>query len=156
MAARGVGLVEVFERDGPAIPLTNISTRGKVQTGNNVMIGGFIVSGTAAQTVLVTVRGPSLASAGIASPLANPKLEIYSGQTKIYENDNWQAQAAVPGGQTPSSAASITALGGGLAPTNANESALLVTLPPGAYTAIVSGVGGGTGVAIVEVFVLAN
>jgi uncharacterized repeat protein (TIGR02543 family) len=141
----GVGIVEVFEQDKPEIPLVNISTRGQVQTGTSVMIGGFIISGDQPKTVLVTARGPSLAPFGIANPLANPKLEIFSGQTKIFENDDWETQA---GGASAVSAIQAT----GVAPTNSKEAALLITLNPGAYTAIVSGVGGVTGVGIVEVF----
>ena len=142
----GVGIVEVFEQDKPEVPLVNISTRGQVQAANNVMIGGFIIQGAGPQKVLITARGPSLAAFGIANPLANPKLEIFSGQVKIFENDNWESSA---------NAAEILALGtfpSGLAPSNALEAAILVTLQPGAYTAVVSGVGDTTGVGIVEVF----
>jgi hypothetical protein len=142
----GVGIVEVFEQDKPDVPLVNISTRGQVQTGNNVMIGGFVIQGDASRTVLITARGPSLAAFGITNPLANPKLEIFSGQNLILANDDWQTNA---------NAAEIAALGtfpNGLAPSSPLEAALLVTLQPGAYTAIVSGVGGVTGVGIVEVF----
>jgi hypothetical protein len=137
----GVGIVEVFEADHPEIPLINISTRGQVQTVNNVMIGGFIIQGNAPRTVLITARGPSLIPFGITNALSNPKLEIYAGQTKIHENDNF--------GTAPNLADIIAT---GVAPTDPNEAAVLVTLNPGAYTAIVSGVGGVTGVGIVEVF----
>jgi photosystem II stability/assembly factor-like uncharacterized protein len=142
----GVGIVEVFEQGSPEAPLVNISTRGQVQTGINVMIGGFIIQGSSPQTVLITARGPSLSAFGIANPLANPKLEIFSGQNKVHENDNWETDA---------NAAQVRALGifpNGLAPSNALEAAILVTLQPGAYTAVVSGADGGTGVGIVEVF----
>jgi murein DD-endopeptidase MepM/ murein hydrolase activator NlpD len=141
----GVAIVEVFEQDRPDAPLVNISTRGQVQAADRVMIGGFIVQGDSHRQVLVTARGPSLAPYGIANPLANPRLEIFSGQTKLFENDDWQVQA---GGASAVAAIQAT----GVAPTDPKEAALLVTLPPGAYTAIVSGVGGVTGVGIVEVF----
>ncbi|MBE0528933.1 MAG: hypothetical protein IH629_07010, partial [Thermoleophilia bacterium] len=137
----GVGIVEVFERDRPEIPLVNISTRGQVQTGDNVMIGGFIIQGDAPQTVLITARGPSLTPFGITNALANPSLQLFSGQTLIGANDDF--------GTAPN-LAQIQATG--VAPTDAFESAILVTLDPGAYTAIVTGVGGVTGVGIVEVF----
>ncbi|MBE0528261.1 MAG: hypothetical protein IH629_03540, partial [Thermoleophilia bacterium] len=137
----GVAIVEVFERDRPDAPLINISTRGQVQTVNNVMIGGFVIQGDAPQTVLITARGPSLAPFGITNALANPSLQLFSGQTLIASNDDI--------GTAPN-LAQIQATG--VAPTNALESAILVTLNPGAYTAIVSGVGGGMGVGIVEVF----
>jgi hypothetical protein len=152
-ASQGIGIVEVFEQDKPEVPLLNLSTRGQVligcaqcPIGDNFMIGGFIIQGDAPQTVLITARGPSLAAYGIANPLANPRLELYSGRTKIFENDNWKTNA---------NRADIEALGifpNGLAPSNDNEAALLVTLLPGAYTALVSGADGGTGVGIVEVF----
>jgi len=137
----GVGIVEVFEADHPEYPLINLSTRGKVQTGDNVMIGGFIIQGTSSQTVLIRAVGPNLANFGVAGVLANPMLQLYSGQTVIASNDDWG---------TASNASAIQATG--LAPANALESAILITLPPGAYTAIVSGADGGTGVGIVEVF----
>jgi C1A family cysteine protease len=139
--ATGIAIVEVFEVDRPEVPLVNIATRGLVQTGDNVMIGGFIISGTAPQTVLIRARGPDLTNYGVPGALANPTLSLYSGQTVIASNDDWG---------TSSNAAAIQS--SGLAPANALESAILTTLQPGAYTVIVSGVGGGTGVGIVEVF----
>jgi hypothetical protein len=137
----GVGIVEVFEVDGPTQPLVNISTRGQVQTGDNVMIGGFVISGTTPKTVLITARGPSLTAFGVPGALADPVLTLYSGQTVIASNDDF--------GSAPNLA---QIQGTGVAPTNGLESAIYITLDPGAYTAIVSGYGGGTGVGIVEVF----
>jgi Tol biopolymer transport system component len=137
----GVGIIEVFEVDALATPLINIATRGQVLTGDNVMIGGFIIQGSGPHTVVVRARGPSLTAAGVPNALANPVLNLYSGQTVIASNDNWQ---------TAANAATLQS--SGFAPSNANEAAILMTLNPGAYTAIVSGAGGGTGVAIVEVF----
>ena len=125
--------------------LANISTRMQVLTGNNVMIGGFIIGGSTPKTVAITVTGPSLAAYGIANPLANPTLTIVrsSDQAVIASNDNWQADA---------NAALLQA--SGFAPSNALESGLYITLAPGAYTAIVSGSGGGTGVGLIGVFEL--
>ena len=139
----GVGIVEVFEVDTPSAPLANISTRGQVLTGGDVMIGGFTIQGTTPQTVVVRARGPSLIPFGIPNALANPSLQLVrsSDQATLATNDNWTSAA---------NAASITATG--FAPSNALESAILITLSPGAYTAIVTGVGGVTGVGIVEVF----
>ena len=139
----GVGIVEVFEVDRLDMPLINIATRGQVLTGNDVMIGGFVIQGTRPQTVLVRARGPSLAAAGVANPLANPVLQLFAGATPIATNDNWQSAT---------NQAAISA--SGFAPGNTLEAAILVTLQPGAYTAIVTGSGGGTGVGIVEVFAL--
>ena len=139
----GVGIVEVFEVDHPEVPLINISTRGQVLTGNDVMIGGFIIQGSAPQTVVIRARGPSLIPFGITNALANPTLQLVrsSDQATLAVNDNWESA---------SNAADI--LASGFAPSNALEATILITLPPGAYTAIVAGALGGTGVAIIEVF----
>ena len=137
----GVGIVEVYEIDLPEVPLMAISTRGQVQGGDGVMIGGFTIRGEAAKTVVVRARGPSLIPAGVANALANPVLQLVSGQTVIATNDDWG---------TAQNAAQIQA--SGFAPGHPQESAILITLPPGAYTAIVSGAAGGTGVGIVEVY----
>ena len=137
----GVGIIEVFEVDHPETPLINISTRGQVLLGNNVMIGGFIIQGSGPQTVVVRARGPSLAAAGIPNFLANPMLQLFSGQTQIAMNDDWQTD--------PSAG---TVLSTGFAPASPLEAAVRITLNPGAYTVIVTGSGGGTGVGIVEVF----
>lgn len=137
----GVGLVEVFEVTPPHIPLINIATRGKVQTGDDVMIAGFIIQGSAPQTVVVRARGPSLTAFGVPGVLANPKLQLFSGQTEIASNDNWQEASN-----------QATLNSSGYAPADPAEAAIYITLNPGAYTAIVSGVGNTTGVAIVEVF----
>ena len=139
--ATGVGIIEVFEVDAPATPLINISTRGQVLTGNNVMIGGFIIQGTGPQTVVVRARGPSLTAAGVPGALANPVLQLFSGSTLVATNDDWQTDA---------SAAAVQSAG--FAPSSALESAIRITLNPGAYTVIVTGAGGTTGVGIVEVF----
>jgi hypothetical protein len=137
----GIGIVEVFEVDAVTTPLINIATRGRVQTGDSVMIAGFVIQGTGPQSVVVRARGPSLAPFGISDFLANPTLQLFSGQTVIAANDDWQQAANAA--QLQSS---------GFAPSYPAESAILVTLQPGAYTAIVSGVGGSTGIAIVEAF----
>jgi YVTN family beta-propeller protein len=139
----GVGMVEVFEVDRPEVPLINISTRGRVLTGSDVMIGGFIIQGNGPQTVVVRARGPSMSQLGVPGTLADPMLQLVrsSDQSTIAINDNW--------GSAPN-AAQISS--SGFAPPDAQESAILVTLEPGAYTAIVTGVGGGTGVGLVEVF----
>jgi hypothetical protein len=139
----GVAVAAVYEVGNFDIPLVNISTRGRVQTGNDVMIGGFVIQGNASQTVAIVATGPSLGAFGITSPLANPKLTLVrsSDQTVVASNDNWQ---------NASNASQLQAAG--FAPGNPLEAALLVTLPPGAYTAIVEGADGGTGVAVVGVY----
>jgi plastocyanin len=139
----GVGLVEVYDLDQPAdARLANISTRGLVQTGTNVMIGGFILgNGTGNANVIVRGIGPSLTQAGVSGALANPVLELRDGNgVLVQNNDDWKATQR----------AQIEATG--VAPKNDLESALVATLAPGAYTAIVAGKDSGTGVGLVEVF----
>jgi hypothetical protein len=139
----GVALVEIYEVDHPEVPLINISTRGKVLTGDNVMIGGFVVNGSGSQTLVVRGLGPSLAGAGINGALPNPTLTLVraSDGATIAVNDDWQSS---PDAQRISTA--------GLAPSDPLESAIYVTLPPGAYGAILSGANGTTGTGLVEVY----
>jgi len=139
----GVGLIEVYEVDQPDTPLINISTRGRVQTGFDVMIGGFVIQGSGPETVVIRAIGPSLANFGVAGALANPQVQLVrqSDQAVIASNDDWVS--------APNAALIQSS---GFAPSNSLESAIYITLDPGAYTAIVSGVGGGTGVGLVEVY----
>ncbi len=123
--------------------LRNISARGLVGTGDDVLIGGFIVGGNALANNAVVVRaiGPSLIDAGVTSPLADPTLELHdSGGTIIASNDDWQ----------DTQEDQITAAG--LAPTDPNESAIYATLPAGNYTAVVRGADDTTGTALVEIY----
>ena len=136
----GVGIVEVLEADRPDIPLVAISTRGLAGTGDTVVIGGFVVKGSSPQTLVVRARGPSL---GVAGALADPVLTVVPPSGPAWTNDDWQSHG---------NAAQLFM--SGFAPTSAKEAAMLLTLNPGAYTAIVSGAGGSTGVAIVEVYAL--
>jgi hypothetical protein len=139
----GVSVIGVYEVDHPETPLVNISTRGRVLTGNDVMIGGFVLNGAAPKTLAIVATGPSLAAFGITSPLANPTITLVrsSDQAVVATNDDWQSDA---------NSAQLQAKG--FAPSNPLESGLLVTLPGGAYTVIVQGVGGGTGVAVIGVY----
>jgi hypothetical protein len=123
--------------------LGNISTRLKVETGDNVLIGGFIVTGTQPKRVIVRAIGPSLTGAGVPGALANPILELHDSSQVIASNDNWM--------DAPNRQEIIDST---LAPTNDLESAILMTLPANnsAYTAIVRGVNDGTGVALVEAY----
>jgi hypothetical protein len=139
----GIGLVEVYDQDtGAPVKLANISTRGYIETGDNVMIGGFIL-GNADIPALVVIRaiGPSLAKFGSTEYLPDPTLELHDANGALLRsNDNWR----------DSQEAEITATG--LAPENNAESAILATLPPSAYTAIVAGKNGQTGIGVVEVY----
>ncbi|MBS0659430.1 MAG: beta-propeller fold lactonase family protein [Verrucomicrobia bacterium] len=149
-ASTGVAIVEVYDLAPTAdAQLINLSTRGRVETGDSVMIGGFVVgaglgadaSGSA--RVLVRAIGPSLAAAGLSGVLADPTLELRDAAGNLVaSNDDWAS----------SQAADIQATG--LAPTSAAECAVLATLPRGAYTAVVRGKGGSSGIALVEVYKL--
>lgn len=138
----GIGLVEVFNTSG-AQELINISTRGNVLTGDNVLIGGTIIANGPAK-VIVRAIGPSMGNPPFNVPgtIQDPLLKLYSGQTVIAENDNWQT------GNCPTEAAENRR------PQDAREACLAITLDSGPYTAIVSGVGGTTGVGLVEVFIV--
>ena len=142
----GVGLLEVYDLGMPGDSrLANISTRGSVLTQDNVMIGGFILGGTNMQPARVVVRaiGPSLSQSGIANPLANPTLELFNGDgLSVGFNDDWQDDA--------SQAAELQSLN--IAPTEPAESAIVMILPPGLYTAVVAGQSGATGVGLIEVY----
>jgi CSLREA domain-containing protein len=135
----GIALVEGYDLDRTVdSKFANISTRGLVQTGNNVMIGGFIVLGADSQKVIIRAIGPSLSLAG---KLLNPTLELHNAQgALVVSNDNWRTTQA----------AEIIATG--IPPLNNLESAIVRTLTPGSYTAIVRGVNGTTGLALVEVY----
>ena len=128
--------------------LANLSTRGQVETGNDVLIGGIIVVGSDPQKVIVRAIGPSLGGAGVAGALQDPALELHDGDgTLIASDDNWR----------DTQEAEIIATG--VPPTNDLESAIVATMPASPtgidYTAIVRGVNGTTGVALVEVYALA-
>ncbi len=141
----GVGLVEVYDLAQSAnSKLANISTRGFVDTGDNVMIGGVIVGGGfggGATRVLVRAIGPSLTGSGVSGALQDPTLELHDGNGAIIAtNDNWKSdqRAEIEATTIP--------------PTDDLESAMVRTLTPGAYTAIVRGKNNTTGVALIEVY----
>ena len=141
----GLALVEVYDLDsGPGSTLLNISTRGPVGVDPNALIGGFFVGGTESKQILVRAIGPSLSAFGVPGALADPTLGLFNGQgTPIDSNDDWTTSPQKTQIQNS-----------GLAPTNSKESAVLQTLPAGAYTAVVHGANSGTGVGSVEVYQL--
>ena len=142
-ATTGVGLIELYDLHLSSSRAGNISSRAQVLTGENVVIAGFIVGGTASKEVVVRGIGPSLATQSVAHPLADPTLELRNSQgALIQSNNNWQQQN--PNAQTISAR--------GLAPMEPVESALLANVIPGRYTAILRGVANGTGTALVEVY----
>ena len=140
----GIGVIEVYDLDQAAdSKLANIASRGFVEAGDNVMIGGLIVGGSGSEDARVLIRaiGPSLANFGIADALADPTLELRDANGDVVrENDDWQ--------QSQQAEIEATAI----PPDDPAESALLVTLPLGNYTAIVRGKGGTAGVGLVEVY----
>ncbi|PYM03200.1 MAG: hypothetical protein DMF19_00325 [Verrucomicrobia bacterium] len=141
----GVALAEVYDLDQAADSrLANISTRGQIGTSSNVLIGGFITgSKIGATRVGVRALGPSLQQFGIANPLPDPRLELHDANgTLLASNDNWQSDA--------SQAALISSYG--LAPPNNLESAIAISLAPGAYTAIVTGKNNQTGIGLIEIY----
>jgi hypothetical protein len=138
-SATGIGVVEAFDLDRTVNSrLANISTRALAQTGDNVLIGGFIVFGADSLQVIIRAIGPSLS---LPNRMLDPILTLYNGNgAPLAENDNWRAtQESV-------------IIASGVPPSNDAESAIYMTLAPGNYTAIVRGVNGATGVAVVEAY----
>ena len=139
----GVGLVEVYDLNRSAdSKLANISTRGIVQSADNVLIGGFILGGSNANAkVLLRAIGPSLANVGVRNSLSDPTLELRDGNgILLHRNDNWkdQQRAEIEATQIP--------------PTMDSEAAIIADLPSGPYTAIVAGNNGANGVGLIEVY----
>ena len=150
----GIALAEVYDASPSYTPsqprLVNISARVHVGNGSNALIAGFVIGGTTAKTVLVRASGPALIPFGIPGTLPDPRLQLYStasGSTLLATNAGWSADP-----QITSAAASVGAFSWG--GTSTPDSAILMTLPPGPYTANVSGASGDTGIALVEVYEL--
>jgi len=147
----GVALAEVYDATLPgtytaASPrIVNISARVQVGTGGNILIAGFAIGGTTSKTVLIRASGPALDQFGVAGTLPDPELQLYSGSTVLESNSGWGGNA-----QISAAAASVGAFAWSSG--TSVDSAILVTLPPGPYTAQVSGASGDTGVALVEVY----
>ncbi len=138
----GVGLVELYDvAQGTPSNAVNLSTRGRVQTDDDVMIGGFIIGGSSNQRVLLRAIGPALTGRGVSGALQDPTLELFnSSGVRVRFNDDWRSNQQ------------SEIIASGVPPTENAESAILETLSPGSYTAIVRGAGNTTGVALVEVF----
>lgn len=142
-ADSGVTLLEVYALGGMSAPsrLNNVSTLNRVGTGGNILIAGFTVGGDVAKTLLVRGVGPKLTAFGVGGVLADPKLEIYRDATLLAANDDWNASVAAA---TPGLGFALDA--------ESKDAVLLITLPPGGYTAQLSGVGATTGVGLIEVY----
>lgn len=137
----GVGLFELYDLDPANSRVSNISTRGNVETGDGAMIAGFIIGGSDPTKVIIRAIGPSLSANGVTGALRDPVLELHDADgSLIFSNDNWRSdqEKQIIDSTVP--------------PTNNKESAIVATLNPGNYTAIVRGVGGTSGVALVEVY----
>lgn len=139
----GTGLVEIYDTDvGNGGRLANLSTRGFVGTGDNILIGGVIVSGSANQRVVIRALGPDLGAFGVPNPLQDPNVDLRDANgMSLGTNDNFGT-----GGQTAELAQNS------LTPGDPNDSALITNLPPGNYTALVNGVNSTTGTALVEFY----
>jgi phospholipase/lecithinase/hemolysin len=139
----GVGLVEVYDDDNTSSTLANLSTRGFVGTGEDVMIGGFIVNSGDNPLIVIRAIGPTLSKSGITNPLADPLVELHDANGALLrQNDNWKDNAA-----EAQATRSTT-----IQPTDDHESAITAFLPSGNYTAVVRGVNDTTGVALVEAY----
>jgi hypothetical protein len=141
----GIGLVEIYDTDQAVhSALANISTRGFVQTGNNVMCGGFVLGGNN-NPARIAIRGlgPSLAQYGLGDVLADPVLELHDGNGALMiSNDNWTDDPVI----------ATELFANGLAPQDGHESGIFISSPPGQFTVILSGKNNGTGIGLLEIY----
>ena len=145
----GVALTEIYDTDtAPGARLIAVSARMNVTLGEGTLIAGFSIAGSASKTVLIRGVGPTLATFGVSGVLADPQIAVFSGSTQIATNDNWEVGTSTAAQITSASAQ----VGEFPLPTGSKDAALLVTLQPGSYTVVVTGVGNTTGVALVEVY----
>ncbi|MDB6126777.1 MAG: Endoglucanase [Verrucomicrobia bacterium] len=145
----GVALTEIYDTDGvTSSRLVNVSARMNVSVGEGSLIAGLVIAGNAPKTLLIRGAGPTLTAFGVSGALADPTIAVYSGASLIASNDNWEVGV--------SSSAQITSasvqIGAFPLQAGGKDAALLVTLQPGSYSVVVSGVGGTTGVALIEVY----
>ncbi len=145
-AAQGVAIVEVYEADANPSTLVNLSCRANVGVDDNILIAGFALSGVAPKRVLIRAVGPTLGALGVTGALSDPRLEVVNQATgsTAAANDNWTADLA----------AVFSSVGAFALNPGSTDAAVVATLPPGSYTAKVSGANRGTGVALVEVYEL--
>jgi hypothetical protein len=140
----GDGLIEIFDLLDGGLELSAVGTRAFISTGDDVMISSIIITGTDSLPLLIRTLGPSLAAVGLTDVLQDPTLELHDGNgALIASNDNWKDTQQIEIEAT------------GLAPTNDLESAIVLTVPPGLYTAVVAGFGGTTGLGFVQFYSLA-
>jgi hypothetical protein len=139
----GIALAEIYDLDQHGgSQLANVSARANAMTGDNVLIDGLIIGGSTTKNVVFRAIGPSLTAYGVTGELRDPMLDLYNGNgVAVAHNDNWQS--------APNRAAIQAS---GLAPTDNRESAIMVSLAPGNYTAILRGVNNTTGIALAEAY----
>jgi hypothetical protein len=142
----GIALAELYELDGNGRTV-NLSTRAYVGTGGEMLIGGFVVQGPAHKRMLIRAVGPTLGAFGLDNVLADPVLTLYSGSAVIASNDRWSS-----GPEATMIANATKTVGGFALLANGEDAALLITVPPGAYTVEVRGKNGGQGVGLLEIY----
>jgi hypothetical protein len=146
---KGVGLAEVYHLgDADSAQLINISTRGRIQGDTAIMIMGFVLGGDMPRDVLVRAVGPTLGEFGVEGVVTDPELQLYRDTDVIAENDQWSAL------QADAKAGAFGQVGAFALPTDSADSAILIGLPPGRYTAHVSAKDGMEGIVLAEVYLL--
>jgi hypothetical protein len=156
----GVALAEVYDLDvgAPSARLINLSARTSVGTGSATLAAGFVVSGPVPETVLIRGIGPTLAAFGVSGVLAAPQLTVYDQSGQVIVTDIGWTNSLVAGASTAgatfqaATAATFSGVAAFPLPAGSADCAVLMTLPPGIYTAQVSGVGASTGVGLIEVY----
>ena len=143
--SEGDALTEIYDLFAGGLKISAAGTRAFISTGENIMISGIIITGTDPLPLLIRALGPSLSNAGLANPLQDPILELHDGNgSLIASNDNWKDTQQTEIGAT------------GLAPIDDREAAMVITVFPGFYTAVVAGAGGTTGLGFVQFYSLAS
>ena len=145
-ATGGIGLVELYALDENSYPV-NLSARARVRSGEKLLIGGFVIAGSQPQRVLIRAVGPTLSGLGVLAPLRDPQLDIVSGGKTVFHNDDWES-----GDTAREIATAATAVGAFPLTEGSRDSAMLVTLPAGVYTALVTGKNDAEGVALLEIY----
>ncbi|MDB6092993.1 MAG: repeat protein [Verrucomicrobia bacterium] len=148
----GLAIAEIYDADtsdSPTGRIVNLSARTQVGTGDGVLVAGFVISGSTPKQLLIRAIGPTLTTYGVPGALADPKLELYAAGTStvIQSNDNWAGAAELTAAFGVTGAFALT-------DASSKDASMIVTLNPGAYSAVVSGVGDTTGVALVEIYEL--
>lgn len=149
-AGSGLAMAEIYDADVTTTlsgKLLNLSARAQTGTGDGVLIVGFVITGSKSLRVLLRAAGPSLAALGVPGVLADPQLDLFRGSLQLDHNDDWRGDATISAAFEQAGAFRWSDLG-------SKDAAIVASLPPGPYTAIISGVRAGTGVALAEVYAL--